>query len=331
MYTLEADIKAESVMAVLYAAKKYDVQALVDRCRTFLKEGLDVENVCEILKQAVTFSEQKLVDECMLFIKKNAAKVMNTDGLLGVSQPVLRLVVENRFVKHSPLECYKIAKKWALKHLKADKIDDIDPKHVRDVLGDVLDVILFSDMQLNVFIENVAQENILTNSKKVSIIITINEKLKLLKDVNLHRFEDIEPDTRANNGIECGMRFTVSSPALLTGVKLFLPAEDGQTSGPLEILEGDEVVLTQNVSLNYQFGRQSQDEYLSNKIALQPDKVYFVRHRFQGAKTYCGKTPITKSCDQGITIKFKTLKADLLSFFSARHQISGLTIQVPNK
>jgi len=109
MYTLEADIKAESVMAVLYAAKKYDVQPLVDRCRTFLKDGLDVENVCEILEQAVTFSEQKLVDECVSFIKENAADVVKTDGLLGVSQPVLRVVVEKGFVEIDPLKCYEIS------------------------------------------------------------------------------------------------------------------------------------------------------------------------------------------------------------------------------
>ena len=37
MYTLVADLKPESVMAIMYAAQKYDVQPLVYRCITFLK------------------------------------------------------------------------------------------------------------------------------------------------------------------------------------------------------------------------------------------------------------------------------------------------------
>jgi len=285
MYTLEADIKAESVMAVLYAAKKYDVQPLVDRCRTFLTEGLDVDNVCEILEQAFTFSEEQLVNECISFIKDNAPKVLNTDGLLGVSQPVLKLVLEKGYVKFNQLECYKIAKKWTLKQLKADKIEDIDQQHVRDVIGNVMDVIRFSDMQLNVFIENVAKENVLTNSKKVSIIIMINEKLKLFRELNMYRFKEFDSTPWTQNGLEDGISFTVSSPVLLTAVWLYLPVEDGETSGPLEILEGAEIVLTQNVSLKYQYWNRCQNESLSTKIPLQPDKVYSVRHRFQGKHT----------------------------------------------
>ena len=288
MYTLEADIKAESVMAVLYAAKKYDVQPLVDRCRLFLKEGLDVENVCEILEQAVTFSEEILVDECIAFSKKNAAKVFNTDGLLGVSQPVLRIVVEKGFVEIDPLQCYEISKKWALKHFKVDKVEDLDPEKVRNVLGDVLNGIQFSDLQLDTFIDNVVSEDILTDSTKLSIIMAINKKLKSGKEITIYRFKEISNLMWGYSGGQDGISFTVSSPALLTGVILYLPNVDGETSGPLQILDGDEVVLTQNVSLTYQNGTKYRNEPLSTKINLQPGKVYSVRLRFQGQTTFAG-------------------------------------------
>jgi len=93
MYTLDINIKPVSVMAAVYVAKKYYVQPFVERCRTFLKESLDVENVCKIPEQAVAFSEQQLVNNCIAVIKKNAAEVVDTVGLLKISPPVLRLLL----------------------------------------------------------------------------------------------------------------------------------------------------------------------------------------------------------------------------------------------
>jgi len=334
MYTLEADIKSESVMAVLYAAKKYDIQPLVARCRTFLKEGLDKENVSEILERAVTFTEQKLVDECIAFIKENAAEVVNADGLLGVSQPVLRIVFEKGFVEIDPLICYEITKKWALKHFKADKLEDIDLEKVRNVLGNVLNGIRFSDMQLDTFIENVVSEDIVTDSTKLSIILAINKKQKSMEAIHVHRFTEIAQGYWNHVGFQSGISLTVSSPALLTGVCLYLPKDKGETSGPLEILEENKAVHKQIVKLKYQNGMKYRNEPLSTKIPLQQDKVYSVRHSFKGPVTYFGEGPITKSYDHhhDTTIEFMNLKhgnSDGTNLKSG--QIKGLAVQVTNK
>jgi len=335
MYTLEADIKAESVMAVLYAAKKYDVQPLVDRCSAFLKEGLDVENVCEILEQAVTFSEEQLVDECISCIKKNAADVVKTDGLLGVSQPVLKIIVEKGFVEIDPLECYEISKKWTLKHLNEGNVEDLDPEKARELLGDVLNVIRFRDMQLYTFIKFVAPENILPDSTKISIIIEISEKSFSMKDIHVHRFAQIDPGPWSHNGAQSGISFTVSVPSLLTGVCLYLPRDEGETSGPLEILEENEVVVKQIVTLKYKHGMKYQNEPLSTKIRLQQGKVYSVRHVFKGTVTYYGRVPIAESPDHhhDITIKFMNLKHGVSNSGTdlEKGQIPGLTVQVKNK
>ena len=335
MYTLKVDIKPESVMAVMYAAKKYDVQPLVDRCRKFLKDGLDVENVCEILEQAVTFSEQQLVDDCIAVIKENAAEVVDTVGLLKVSPPVLRLLFEKGFVELDPLKCYEAAKKWALDHLKADKHEDIDPENVRSVLGDVINEIRFCDMQLETFIENVADDNILQDSTKVAIIVALNKKRKpLQRIVNIERFKETKSDSNWNHrDRQDGISFTVSSPGLLTGVCLYLPNEDGVTLGPLEILEGSNIVLTQTVTLKFTPGKQSRNESLSAEISLQSAKIYSIRHRFQGKPTYWGKTPITKPCDQGFTVEFMDLKHGDSNNETCleRGQFPGLTIIVPYK
>jgi len=108
-----------------------------------------------------------------------------------------------------------------------------------------------------------------------------------VKEITINRFNQIT-GTWSYSGGQDGISFTVSSSVLLTGVILYLPNVDGETSGPLEFLDGDDVVLTQNVTLKYQYGTQCRNEPLSTKIHLQPGKVYSVRLRFQGQTTFAG-------------------------------------------
>ncbi|WAR27987.1 BTB6A-like protein [Mya arenaria] len=51
MYTGEIQLMPDSVMATMYAAKKYDIQPLTNRCKTFLEKEIKVENICIILDQ----------------------------------------------------------------------------------------------------------------------------------------------------------------------------------------------------------------------------------------------------------------------------------------
>jgi len=191
---------------------------------------------------------------------------------------------EKRFVELDPLKCYEIAKKWALEHLKTGKLEYLYPEKVRHVFEDVLNRTRFCDMQLETFIENVAAGNILSDSTKVAIIVALNEKRKpLQRIVNIERL--IETSRRlvwSHNGKQEGKSFTVSSPALLTGVCLYLPKTEDVTYGPLEIIEGSNIVLTPYVTLKYTHGKQSQNESLSAVIPLQPGRIYSVRHRLQG-------------------------------------------------
>ena len=222
-----------------------------------------------------------------------------------------------------------------MKHLEEGNVEDLDKEKARELLGDVLDVIRFRDMQLCTFIKFVAPENILPDSTKISIIIGINEKSISIEEIHVHRFAQIEPGSWGHIRSQSGISFTVSSPALLTGVCLYLPKDDGETSGPLEILEEDKIVLTQIVTLKYQHGMKYRNEPLSTQIRLQQGKVYSVRHIFKGQNTYYGRVPIAKSYGHhhDITIEFMNLKHGVLNSGTdlEKGQIPGLTVQVKNK
>lgn len=51
MYIEKATINGDNVLGLLYAARKYMLPELEDKCREFLNEELDPTNVCPVLDQ----------------------------------------------------------------------------------------------------------------------------------------------------------------------------------------------------------------------------------------------------------------------------------------
>ena len=52
MYSNEIDLEADTVLANLYAGKKYIVAALAKACINFLETSLEAKNTCVLLSQS---------------------------------------------------------------------------------------------------------------------------------------------------------------------------------------------------------------------------------------------------------------------------------------
>ncbi len=51
MYSGLSDITADNVIPTLYAAKKYSVDGLANKCIAFVENHLDPENACAVMEQ----------------------------------------------------------------------------------------------------------------------------------------------------------------------------------------------------------------------------------------------------------------------------------------
>ena len=70
LYSDEVSVSAESVLTVLYTAKKYAVPTLEEHCVAFLKDNLTAENAFLLLSQARLFDEPQLAALCLDCIDK---------------------------------------------------------------------------------------------------------------------------------------------------------------------------------------------------------------------------------------------------------------------
>jgi len=196
--------------------------------------------------------------------------------------------------------------------------ENTSPDEIRKILGDVLDVIRFRDMPLQFFIQRVATEYILPESKKLSILIDINSKYSL---------DAVVCPTTSTYTLDYGklkedeVNFTVSTYVQLTHVSLFAStARNCEVNGQIKIFsEGNNLLLDQNIYLTSIY--TNENILLQKGVTMVPNVMYtvFTSIRAQTLTTmylygkseflknqtmYQGTFPIKSLSRYGFTIQF---------------------------
>ncbi|XP_052783635.1 BTB/POZ domain-containing protein 2-like [Mya arenaria] len=309
MYTGEIQIMPDSVMATMYAAKKYDIQPLTNRCKTFLEKEIAVENVCIILDQASKFEEKELIQQCLSFVSKNADGVFQSDGFLSMSSEIMRYVLEQEksTPKLPPEEVYASCKKWA-EQCCSKSGNEMSDQALRQQFGDLILLVDFPGMSFESFIQLVVKENILSDSEKVTFMKELGDRRKNVKSFSVNRFFNISSGW-GHTGKQNGISFRTSKDVVLHSVALYLPCQTGSLSGSLEILEDQTVVLTQNVNLCYQTDTRYEYIHLDRKINIRQGVIYSVRQRLRKGSSYYGFNENGKQSVNGVEIEFMDLIA----------------------
>ena len=69
LYTDEVQVNDDSVLATLYASKKYLISHLTKQCIKYLETSLTHKNVCLLLSQSRLFEEEELMQRSVFFHK----------------------------------------------------------------------------------------------------------------------------------------------------------------------------------------------------------------------------------------------------------------------
>ncbi|XP_052783643.1 uncharacterized protein LOC128219731 isoform X2 [Mya arenaria] len=210
MYTGEIQLMPDSVMATMYAAKKYDIQPLTNRCKTFLEKEIAVENVCIILDQASKFEEKELIQQCLSFVSENPDLVFESDGFLSISSETMRYVLEQEKTtpKLPPEEVYASCKKWAKQSCSTTGLEVTD-QTLRQKLGELILLVDIAGMSFESFTYNVVQENILSDSEKVTFLKELGERKKNVNSFRVERFSN-GIDGWGYQGKQDGISFSTS-------------------------------------------------------------------------------------------------------------------------
>ncbi|TKC42174.1 hypothetical protein EI555_014117 [Monodon monoceros] len=105
IYCDEMDLAAVTVLATLYAAKKYIVPHLARACVNLLETCLSAKNACVLLSQSCLFEEPGLTQRCWEVIDAQAELALKSEGFCDIDFQTLeiRSLNSERDQRHLPL------------------------------------------------------------------------------------------------------------------------------------------------------------------------------------------------------------------------------------
>lgn len=150
IYTDEIVVESDSVMSILYAAKKYAIPALEHECVEFLKDNIHSENVFMLLSQARLFDEPALAKMCLDAIDKSTSEAFSSDGFVDIDLDTLCVVLsrDSLGIRESALFC--AVTKWA-EHACVKQEMEITADNQRAVLEKAIRLIRYPLMTVEEF------------------------------------------------------------------------------------------------------------------------------------------------------------------------------------
>ena len=113
LYTDEVLIGPDTVMSTLYAAKKYAVPTLEQKCVDFLKRNLGPDNAFTLLSQARLFDEPQLTDLCLGCIDKSTVDSFDAEGYTDIDLETLKSVLQRDSLSARESQLFQAAVRWA--------------------------------------------------------------------------------------------------------------------------------------------------------------------------------------------------------------------------
>ncbi|XP_069191148.1 LOW QUALITY PROTEIN: BTB/POZ domain-containing protein 1 [Procambarus clarkii] len=240
LYSDEVQIGPETVMTVLYTAKKYAVPALEQACVDFLKRNLSSDNAFMLLTQARLFDEPQLAALCLETIDKNTADSLAAEGFTDIDSNTLCLVLERDTLRIREAKLFEATVRWSEAECERDGLS-VTSTNQRTVLGRALSLVRFPLMTVEEFAQGPAQSGILTDREVVQLFLhfTVNPKppVNFLdvprccmtgKEQTVCRFQQIE-SRWGYSGTSDRIRFIVDRRIFVVGFGMY-----GSIHGPSE-------------------------------------------------------------------------------------------------
>ena len=330
LYSDKVDLTGGSVMQVSYLAKKYIVPELETACTNFLKENLSPENVFDILPLAKNFEEEELVARCWEVVVRRTQDVLESETFPSITRELLEEVVKRDDLAIHEIDLFQAVDRWATAECERKDLEPIkDSKRI--VIGEeVLSNIRFPVMSEGQFAEKVPCSGLLSKDEIIELFMCFSgmsmSSLKFIKRPRrlisprafsrCGRFVDVGYGWDYSNGDNHVLIFSVDSPVLIGGVRLFgsqgLAYDVSLTlySLPQDIYERaaglysvDSTFMTE---IEERHGYYGFDVIFDHLIPLRLGARYQICAKIGGPRSWYGSIGLCKADLDGIYFRFET-------------------------
>lgn len=151
-YKGEIKLTLNNVMAILFLARKFNVEVIISSCSTYAIDHLSIQNVFEYYGMAIRLSEERLQVKCAEFVKNNTECVVKSKGFLQCDRGMLKKVLQmDKPCKEAVVinACFE----WAKEKCRKKGLDFSQPTNLREQLSDCFSLIRFKKMESYEFAE----------------------------------------------------------------------------------------------------------------------------------------------------------------------------------
>ncbi|KAK9534157.1 hypothetical protein VZT92_009223 [Zoarces viviparus] len=319
MYSDEIDLEADTVLATLYAAKKYIVPALAKACVTFLETSLEAKNACVLLSQSRLFEEPELTQRCWEVIDAQAELALCSEGFCEIDLQTLEIILRRETLNTKEVVVFEAVMNWAAAECKRQCMGPTT-RNRREVLGKALFLVRIPSMSLEEFADGAAQCDILTLEETHNVFLWYTAAKKPHLDFPLAARQGLVPQRchrfqssayRSNQWRYRGrcdsIQFAVDKRIFIAGLGLY-----GSSGGKAEYsakieLKRQGVTLAQNLTKFVSDGSSSTFPVgFEHPVQVEQDAFYTVSVVLDGNElSYFGQEGMTEVQCGKVTFQFQ--------------------------
>ncbi|XP_060602641.1 BTB/POZ domain-containing protein 6-A-like [Ruditapes philippinarum] len=322
-------------MALMYTAKKYAVEGLVTRCREYLETKITCDNVCTILEQAHMFDENELRNHCFITIFSNSMDVLKSPlkDYQSLCFDCLRKLLQSDKLMANEETIFIACLNWAEKQCRLKSLE-ISDENMREVLGEILYLIRFPNMDQRTFTDLVSGTGLLTSDEKLAVYrqfcryprdgdtttvgLRFPSKPRNATEIfRASRFKEVLGgifDFWDNNDNDCdAISFRSSRDINLIGVSLYRPFPDGIIRGSVKIYDESNWCMAklENLEIVCRDGDETTiDIKFKGSEKIQQNRWYTVTQQMQGSRSFYGNSGQKQVQGKGVVISFRRSPMD---------------------
>lgn len=168
IYTEDAKVETKTAAPLLYAARKYGITGLEDKCTRVLEHAIISDNVCFILEQADKFDNVELKKKCLDFIFHQPRVVLRSSSFCDLPFQCVLDIISSDYIDATEDSIFDAVLRWSeIECLRQELLNS--PKNQRRVIGKLLYQIRFPLINESYFNKTVVKSDILTKDEIIHL------------------------------------------------------------------------------------------------------------------------------------------------------------------